>query len=148
MPTNIENPNEFVNKEWANMTTNDEIIDKHIGGIETKDGFVCETCGAKFRTDYELLAHQGNPVIYTQEDMEEARANERQKIQRLEKVLSEYLNLLEEDKKLFPLTLSGDDEPQPTKYMGDWIANTIKLKKSEEKLIKIFREYKAKGEKK
>ena len=72
----------------------------------------------------------------------------RQKIQRLKKALSEYLNLLVEDRRLFSLTLSGDDEPQPTKYMGDWIANTIKLKKSEKKLIKIFREYKAKGEKK
>lgn len=78
----------------------------------------------------------------------EARADERQKIQKLEKALSEYLNLLEEDRRLFPLTLSGDDEPQPTKYMGYWIANTFKLKKSEEKLIKIFGEYKAKGEKK
>lgn len=58
------------------MAKNEEIKDKHTGSTETKDGFVCETCGAKFRTDYELLAHQGNPVIYTQKDMDEARADQ------------------------------------------------------------------------
>ena len=63
------------------MATNDEIKDKHTGSTETKDGFVCETCGAKFRTDYELLAHQGNPVIYTQKDMDEARAAGRAEVQ-------------------------------------------------------------------
>ena len=74
--------------------------------------------------------------------------DERQKIQKLGKALLEYLKLLEEDKRLFLLSIGGVDKPQPTKYMGDWIANTFKLKTSEEKLIKIFREYKAKGEKK
>ena len=50
---------------------------KHEGGIETKDGFICETCYKKFRTDYELEAHQGNPVIYSQKDMDMARQDER-----------------------------------------------------------------------
>ena len=70
------------------MPTKEEIIDKHTGVIETKDGFVCETCGAKFRTDYEILAHQGNPVIYTQEDIDKARADERAKMEALSKSVS------------------------------------------------------------
>ena len=85
------------------MATNDEIIDKHTGGIETKDGFVCETCGAIFRTDYELLAHQGNPVIYTQEDMDEAKADERAKVQK---------EMLNGNLQVKPGTKLGDFLPQ------------------------------------
>lgn len=52
--------------------------------------------------------------------------------------LSEYINLLKQDRKLFKLTLTGEDEPEPTEYMATWMANAIKLRLSEEKLIKIF----------
>ena len=61
---------------------------------------------------------------------------------KLENALTEYLYLSKQDEKIFPLTLSGDDKPQPTKYMAHWMSNLIKLKLSKEKLIKIFKEYK------
>ena len=61
--------------------------------------------------------------------------------EKLEKALSEYLDLLKQDKKLFPLTLGGEDEPMPTKYMWLWMANNIKLQLSEGNLRKIFAEY-------
>lgn len=122
-------------------------------GREFDATLICEKSPKHFGKHREIKEWDStNSVMVTFSNLtkilDEARADERQKIQRLKKALSEYLNLLEEDRRLFSLTLSGDDEPQPTKYMGDWIANTIKLKKSEKKLIKIFREYKAKGEKK
>jgi succinate dehydrogenase flavin-adding protein (antitoxin of CptAB toxin-antitoxin module) len=64
---------------------------------------------------------------------------------KLEKALSEYLDLLEQDKKIFPLTMGGEDEPKPTKYMLQWIGNNIKLQLSEKNLIKVFEEYKKLG---
>ena len=84
------------------MATNEEIKDKHTGSTETKDGFVCETCGAKFRTDYELLAHQGNPVIYTQKDMDEARADQFRKDtdERVQSIKEARQEQLAEDIKL------------------------------------------------
>ena len=63
---------------------------------------------------------------------------ERKKYETALSDLSEYLNLLKQDRKLFKLTLTGEDEPIPTKYMVIWMANAIKLRLSEEKLIKIF----------
>ena len=63
---------------------------------------------------------------------------ERKKYKTALSALSEYINLLKQDRKLFKLTLTGEDEPKPTKYMAVWMANTIKLRLSEEKLIKIF----------
>ena len=63
---------------------------------------------------------------------------ERKKYETALSALSEYLNLLKQDRKLFKLTLTGEDEPEPTKYMAIWMANAIKLRLSEEKLIKIF----------
>lgn len=53
--------------------------DEHTGQIESRDGFVCGTCHKKFGTENEILAHQGNPVIYTQVQMDEARSDERAK---------------------------------------------------------------------
>ena len=61
---------------------------------------------------------------------------------KLENALTEYLYLSKQDEKIFPLTLSGDDKPQPTKYMARWMSNLIKLKLSKERLIKVFKEYK------
>jgi len=65
--------------------TADEIYDDEIHEElgETRRGFEC-SCGKVFRTDYELLAHIGKPVLYTQEDLDEAiqeaRADERNRI--------------------------------------------------------------------
>lgn len=61
---------------------------------------------------------------------------------KLEKALSEYIDLLKQNEKIFPLTLSGKNEPKPTKYMTIWYANAIKLTSAEKKLICVFEEYK------
>ena len=77
------------------MATNDEIYDDEIHELirETRKGFEC-SCGKVFRTDYEFLAHIGKPVLYTQEDLDEAiqkaHANERSRIRAiLEKAFAE-----------------------------------------------------------
>ena len=69
--------------------------------------------------------------------------NKEEAIKNLEKALSEYLNILAEDKRLFPQTATGKgDELMPTSAFGTWANNIIKLTAAEKKLRKVFREYK------